>query len=145
MYLLHPFRIIGLAASCSDTVSSQLSLSHHLLTTSRSRLKSWRFTALLPWACAVYCAGFVTRHVSCFHQTNVGLFISSLCLLYVAPLVFLHLIFPHAHTDFLLGLFSLPQTTSPLAAPYTIFLTSLPSILDVWSALSSGSMSSLKS
>ena len=47
-----------------------------------------RYSALLPWACLVYVAGFVMREVSSFHTQNIPQFIATTALLYAAPPVY---------------------------------------------------------
>ena len=51
------------------------------------KLKAYRFSIILVWACSVYCAGFVVREISSFNQTSLGLYIASIVLLYCGPLV----------------------------------------------------------
>ncbi|KAL1708577.1 RTA1 like protein-domain-containing protein [Schizophyllum commune] len=49
---------------------------------------SWKVTGLLPWAAALFVAGFITREVGAYHYTSEGLYISSTRLLLIAPAVY---------------------------------------------------------
>ncbi|KAL1662348.1 RTA1 like protein-domain-containing protein [Schizophyllum commune] len=48
---------------------------------------SWKVTGLLPWAAALFVAGFITREAGAYHYTSEGLYISSTRLLLIAPAV----------------------------------------------------------
>lgn len=52
------------------------------------KLKSWRIGFLLPWAAIVFVAGFCAREYGAWHYRNLGAFISSTVLLFVAPPVY---------------------------------------------------------
>ncbi|KAL1723467.1 RTA1 like protein-domain-containing protein [Schizophyllum commune] len=52
------------------------------------RYHSWKVTGLLPWAAALFVAGFITREVGAYHSTSEGLYISSTRLLLIAPAVY---------------------------------------------------------
>ncbi|KAI5833647.1 hypothetical protein K523DRAFT_369685 [Schizophyllum commune Tattone D] len=49
---------------------------------------SWKVTGLLPWAAALFVAGFIIREVGAYHHTSEGLYISSTRLLLIAPAVY---------------------------------------------------------
>ncbi len=52
------------------------------------KFKSWRIGLLLPWAAILFVAGFATREYGAYHYDNLGIFISSTVLLFVAPPVY---------------------------------------------------------
>ncbi|KAI5893960.1 uncharacterized protein SCHCODRAFT_02623262 [Schizophyllum commune H4-8] len=49
---------------------------------------SWKVTGLLPWAAALFVAGFITREVGAYNYDSEGLYISSTRLLLIAPAVY---------------------------------------------------------
>ncbi|KAL9615049.1 MAG: hypothetical protein Q9167_000472 [Letrouitia subvulpina] len=52
------------------------------------KYKSWKVTGALPWGGTVFVAGFVMHEVSAFYPHDLGIFIASLVLLYLAPPVY---------------------------------------------------------
>jgi hypothetical protein len=52
------------------------------------KFKSWRVGLLLPWAALVFVAGFCTREYGAYHYDNLGIFIASTVLLFIAPPVY---------------------------------------------------------
>lgn len=52
------------------------------------KYKSWRIGLLLPWAAILFVVGFSMREYGAYHYGNMGLFIASTVLLFVAPPVY---------------------------------------------------------
>lgn len=50
--------------------------------------RSWRIGVLLPWAALLFVVGFSLREYGAYHYGNMGLFIASTVLLFVAPPVY---------------------------------------------------------
>ena len=49
------------------------------------RYRSWRIGFLLPWASLIFTAGYALREYGAYHYGNLGIFIASTVLLFVAP------------------------------------------------------------
>ena len=52
------------------------------------KFRSWKIGLLLPWAATVFVAGFATREYGAYHMDNLGVFIASTVMLFVAPPVY---------------------------------------------------------
>jgi hypothetical protein len=52
------------------------------------KYRSWRIGLLLPWAAIIFTAGFILREIGAYHYSDLGIFISSTVLLFVAPPVY---------------------------------------------------------
>lgn len=52
-----------------------------------SRLKSFKITALIPFTCVLFCAGFVLREVNAFNYGSFEIYIGSMTLIYMSPYV----------------------------------------------------------
>lgn len=52
------------------------------------KYKSWRIGFLLPWAAILFVVGLSMREYNAYHSGNLGLFISSSVLLFIAPPVY---------------------------------------------------------
>jgi len=52
------------------------------------KYRSWRIGFLLPWAALLFVVGFSMREYGAYHYDNMGLFIASTVLLFVAPPVY---------------------------------------------------------
>ncbi|RVX70068.1 hypothetical protein B0A52_06240 [Exophiala mesophila] len=52
------------------------------------KYRSWRIGLLLPWAAILFVVGFSMREYGAYHYGNMGLFIASTVLLFVAPPVY---------------------------------------------------------
>ncbi|KAI4526606.1 hypothetical protein K525DRAFT_287519 [Schizophyllum commune Loenen D] len=78
-----------LRATGAPTAFAVLSLLSGLLHVYQSlHYHSWKVTGLLPWAAALFVAGFIIREVGAYHHTSEGLYISSTRLLLIAPAVY---------------------------------------------------------
>ncbi|OCT53854.1 RTA1 domain protein [Cladophialophora carrionii] len=49
---------------------------------------SWRVGFLFPWAAALFVAGLITREYGAYHTDNLGVFVASTVLLFIAPPVY---------------------------------------------------------
>jgi hypothetical protein len=61
--------------------------SRWLAESASSHYKSWKVTVILSWSALLFVAGFITRAIGAWHFGNLGLFISSIVLIYAAPYV----------------------------------------------------------
>lgn len=52
------------------------------------KYRSYRIGFLLPWAAFLFTAGFILREYGSYHTNNLGIFIASQVLLFVAPPVY---------------------------------------------------------
>ncbi|KAK4946974.1 hypothetical protein LTR10_014116 [Elasticomyces elasticus] len=52
------------------------------------KYRSWRIGFLLPWAAALFIAGFGLREYGAYAQDNLGVYIASTVLLFIAPPVY---------------------------------------------------------
>jgi len=52
------------------------------------KYKSWRIGFLLPWAAALFTAGFILREYGAYHYDDLNVFIASTVILFVAPPVY---------------------------------------------------------
>lgn len=82
-YVYAPTKGVSIAFAVFFTISGVLHIWQNIV-----KYRSWRIGFLLPWAALLFTAGFCLREYGAYHYNEIGPFIASQVLLFVAPPVY---------------------------------------------------------
>jgi hypothetical protein len=84
LWVYHPNKGVPIAFAVLFAISGCL----HIWQNNLKYKGSWRIGFLFPWAAALFVAGLITREIGAYHPENLGTFIASVVLLFIAPPVY---------------------------------------------------------